>query len=213
MDIVWYGHYCFRLSQRGKATVVTDPFDAQTVGYKPLQTRADVVTISRETPAQGHVKGLRGVRRVLRAPGEYEIGGVFIWGMDVRKASSSEREMVYVFDYEQLTVAHLGGLRHLPSEETLEVLGPVHVALVPVGGPPHDGLTPAQAADLVAMLEPHIAIPMAYKTPHTPLDLRPLSAFLKALGETNPETQSQLRVSSAAQLPEGTRIVVLEPKV
>ena len=27
MEITWYGHSCFRLTERGMATVVTDPYD------------------------------------------------------------------------------------------------------------------------------------------------------------------------------------------
>jgi L-ascorbate metabolism protein UlaG (beta-lactamase superfamily) len=29
MEITWYGHSCFRLTERNYATVVTDPFDQQ----------------------------------------------------------------------------------------------------------------------------------------------------------------------------------------
>jgi L-ascorbate metabolism protein UlaG (beta-lactamase superfamily) len=32
MEIAWYGHSCFRLADRGKATVITDPFDER-VGF------------------------------------------------------------------------------------------------------------------------------------------------------------------------------------
>ena len=28
MEITWYGNSCFRITERGFATVVTDPFDA-----------------------------------------------------------------------------------------------------------------------------------------------------------------------------------------
>jgi len=44
MEITWYGHSCFRLAERGMATVVCDPFDADAVGYTPLKLKADIVT-------------------------------------------------------------------------------------------------------------------------------------------------------------------------
>lgn len=213
MEIQWLGHYCFRLSQRGKATVLTDPFDASVVGYKPIQTRADVVTVSRPGPEQGYVKGVRGVQKVLHAPGEYEIGGVFIWGIALRNPKTREPELLFVFDYEDVVVAHLGGLRHLPSESEVEGMGTIHVALVPVGGSPHNGLTPAQAAEIVSLLEPNIVVPMAYRTPHTRLRLESLEAFLKALGEKKPQKETELRIASTDKLPEEPRIVVLEPKI
>ena len=44
MEITWYGLSCFRLTERNLATVVTDPFDAQVVGYEPLKLKADIIT-------------------------------------------------------------------------------------------------------------------------------------------------------------------------
>jgi len=41
---------------------------------------------------------------------------------------------VYVFDFDSLTVAHLGDLDHVPPQSLIDQLGHVNVALVPVGG-------------------------------------------------------------------------------
>ncbi len=213
MEIQWFGHYCFRLSQRGRATVVTDPFDAQVVGYKPVRTRTDVVTVSRPGPEQGHVKGLRGVRRVLDAPGEYEIGGVFITGVQLQDPKAPKgRAVTFAFDYDGIVVAHLGGLRRVPAQKELEELGPVHVALVPVGGP-QDGLTPNQALEVISLLEPALVIPMAYRTEHTRLSLLPLERFLKAFGESTPRRESTLKIPSPSSLPQEPQLVLLEPQV
>ena len=78
MEITWYGHSCFRLTQRGMASIVTDPFDHQTVGYKALKLKADVVTVSHEAPGHNFLAGVKGAQRVITGPGEYEIGDVFI---------------------------------------------------------------------------------------------------------------------------------------
>ncbi len=212
MEIVWYGHYCFRLSQRGLATVVADPFDARVVGYKPIKTRADVVTVSAPGPEQGHVKGIRGVKKVLDAPGEYEIGGVFIIGLAIPSPKAQAgRGLAFIYEYEGLTVAHLGGLRKVPTQRELEVLGPVDVALVPVGGE-KNGLTPAKAVEVLSLLEPSIIVPMAYKTPHTPLKLTPLERFLKLVGETSPRRAETLKVTRSS-LPSEPQVVVLEPNI
>ncbi len=40
MEITWYGHACFRLTERGLATVVTDPFDSKEIGYEPLKLKS-----------------------------------------------------------------------------------------------------------------------------------------------------------------------------
>jgi hypothetical protein len=66
------------------ATVVTDPYDHREVGLEPLKLKADIVTVSKDEDA-----GTISLSKVLKVrfihgflgPGEYEIGGVFITGV------------------------------------------------------------------------------------------------------------------------------------
>ena len=211
MEIVWYGHYCFRLSQRGLATVLADPFDSQIVGYKPIKTRADVVTVSAPGPEHGHVKGLRGVKKVLNAPGEYEIGGVFIIGLPLKSGKGEGHRLIFVYEYDGVTVAHLGGLDKVPSHKDIESIGPVDVVLIPVGGP-RDGLNPSQAVDVISLIEPALIVPMAYKTPDIRLDLYPIERFLKLMGETSPQRMPSLKVTRSS-LPAEPKLVLLEPNL
>ena len=81
MEITWYGHSCFRITDRGQATVVCDPYDSEHVGYQPLKLKADIVTVSHESPSHSYLKGVKGEPYVITGPGEYEIGGVFITGL------------------------------------------------------------------------------------------------------------------------------------
>lgn len=210
MEITWYGHSCFRLTQRGLASVVTDPYDHTVVGYRPLKLKADVVTISHDAPGHNYLKAVRNVRYVVRGPGEYEIGGVFITGVRTNGKRHKEGEplnTLYVFDFEGITVAHLGDLRRVPTQAEVEALGPVHVLLLPVGG--GGGLTPAKAAEVVNLLEPNIVIPMHYKTPDSSLELAPLSRFLKEMGMAQKEPLPSLKVTSPSSLPDETQVVVL----
>ena len=39
-----------------------------------------------------------------------------------------------MFDYDGITVAHLGDLKEVPAQSEIELLGTINVALVPVGG-------------------------------------------------------------------------------
>lgn len=212
MEITWYGHSCFRLTERGLATVVTDPFDHSVVGYEPLKLKADIVTISHDAPGHNFAAAVKGAQHVLRGPGEYEIGGVFITAVQTdapasKKKEAPPRNTLYVFDYEGLTVAHLGDLRVVPSQAEIEALGTVHIALVPVGG--GGGLNAAKAAEVVSLLEPSIVIPMHYATPACKLPLESLNKFMKEMGLGAPEKQPLLKIS-ASGLPEETRVVVLD---
>jgi hypothetical protein len=53
MEIVWYGLNCFRLTERGMATVVTDPYGPE-VGLTLPRPKADIVTVSRDIPECNH---------------------------------------------------------------------------------------------------------------------------------------------------------------
>jgi L-ascorbate metabolism protein UlaG (beta-lactamase superfamily) len=193
--------------ERGLATVVTDPFDAS-VGLSPPKLRADVITVSHDAPGHNHLSAVKGERRVIQGAGEYEIGGVFITGiaMDVPQAGNGRPNTLYVFDFEGLTVAHLGDLAFVPSQPQIEDLGTVDVALVPVGG--GGALTPSQAAEVISLIEPKIVVPMHYQTGKETLKLGPASRFLSEMGIGQLEPIDSLKVSKAG-LSDETQVVLL----
>ena len=84
MEITWYGHSCFRLTERLMATVVTDPFDSDAIGYQPLKLKADIVTISHDAPGHNFSSAVKGMQHEIKGAGEYEIGGVFITGVQTK---------------------------------------------------------------------------------------------------------------------------------
>lgn len=210
MEITWYGHSCFRLTERGLSTVVTDPFDHRAVGYEALKLKGDIVTVSHDAPGHNFVNGVKGRSYTITGPGEYEIGGVFITGVQTnghsKRAEDEPRNTLYVFDFDGVTVAHLGNLQRVPSQTEIEALGNLNVALVPVGG--GMGLTASKAVEIVSLLEPGIVIPMHYGTGASILDLAPVSKFLKEMGVAEAETQPSLKITRSS-VPEETRVVIL----
>lgn len=209
MDITWYGHSCFRLTERGYATVVTDPFDGS-LGYEVPKLKADIVTISHAAPGHSYLAGVKGYKHVVDGPGEYEIGGVFIIGVATydQAAANPRRNVVYVLDYNNLTVAHLGDLDHVPNQSMIDALGAIDIALVPVGG--GSGLSSSQAAEVLSLLEPSIVVPMHYRTDVlSGLELDPVDRFLKEMGVNAVQQEAMLRASAGA-LPEQTQVVVLD---
>jgi L-ascorbate metabolism protein UlaG (beta-lactamase superfamily) len=212
MEITWYGLSCFRLTERGLATVVTDPYDHTVVGFSPLKLRGDIVTISHDVPGHNFESAVRPKQRVIDGPGEYEIGGVFITSVQTngkKRAKNELRNILNVFDYNGITVAHLGDLGRVPSQAQVERLGNVDVALVPVGG--GRGLNAAKAAEVVSLIEPGIVIPMHYSMPECKLKLNPLDKFTKEMGLSQVEPQPSIKVIRSS-IPTETRVVVLEPK-
>jgi len=212
MEITWYGQSCFRLTERRMATVVTDPYDHKVVGYQPLNLRGDIVSISHEAPGHDNISAVKSNPRVIRGPGEFEIGGVFITAVQTngRKRDKAERRNILcVFDYSGVTVAHLGDIRRVPSQSQVEALGTVKIALVPVGA--GNGLNAAKAAEVVSLLEPGIVIPMHYSTPHSKLGLETLDKFIKEMGLSNIEPVPSLKITKSA-IPTETKVVVLDYK-
>ena len=212
MEITWYGYSCFRLAERGMATVVTDPYDHREVGLEPLKLKADIVTVSQEDPAHNFVSAVKGDAFRIPGPGEYEIGGVFITGVQTNAAGKRDdpdpMNTLFVIDYNGLTIAHLGNLKRVPNQTEVEALGPVHIALVPVGG--GSSLNAAKAAEVISLLEPNLVIPMQYDIPGMTLKLDPISKFLKEMGLVEVASVPSLKVTSANTLSEETRVTVLD---
>jgi len=216
MEITWYGHSCFRLTERNYATVVTDPFDNKTVGYSPLKLKCDIVTVSHNAPGHNHLDAVKGTSHVIDGAGEFEIGGVFITGVasdgkgeagKKKGKDSSNRNTIYVFDYDGITVAHLGDLSSVPPQSEIESLGTINVALIPVGG--GGGLNAAKAAEVISIIEPNIVIPMHYSTTATKVSLDSLNKFIKEMGLSKPEKFPSLKVTRSG-LPSETRVTVLD---
>ncbi|MEW6402373.1 MAG: MBL fold metallo-hydrolase [Chloroflexota bacterium] len=214
MEITWYGHSCFRLTERNFATVVTDPFDHKSIGYDALRLKADIVTVSHDAAGHNNTDSVKGTSHVIDGPGEFEIGGVFITGVQTesgssgkKKAANGNRNTLYVFDYDGITVAHLGDLQQVPSQAEIEALGTVNVALVPVGG--GGGLNAAKAAEVISLLEPNLVVPMHYATPDSRLSLESLNKFIKEMGLSKPQAQPSLKVTRSG-LPDETHVIVLD---
>ena len=207
MEINWHGHSCFRVTERGMPSIVADPYDHESVGYKQLKLKADIVTVSHDAPGHNFVKGVKGYAWDIRGPGEYEIGGVFITGVATNEGKQGQN-LVYVFDYDGVTVGHLGDMQQVPSRTQLEAFGTVDVLLIPVGG--GKALSAGKAAEVIALIEPGLVVPMHYKTTGSTLKLNSLRQFLQEMGlSANEKTQPSLKVSRAA-IPDETQVVVLE---
>lgn len=211
MDITWYGHSCFRITERGKIAVVTDPY-SESIGLPAPRLKGEVVTVSHNQPGHNNIEGVKGYTYVVSGPGKYEVGGVFISGIGLHfvEEDTIRENVAYLIDFDGLSVLHLGDLAHVPSQSTIEALGEVHVALVPVGG--GNGLRAGQAAEVVALIEPAYIVPMHYALPGLTMDLEPVDKFLKTMGVSKVLEDDVLKLS-AGNLPEQPQVVLLRPQV
>lgn len=210
MDITWYGHSCFRLAERGSISLVTDPYSPE-IGLPPLKLKGDVVTISHERPGHSYVDAVKPANSVLRGPGEYEVGGVFITGLAMHAVDEdrSHRNVGYLIQYGSLSVLHLGDLAHVPDQSLIEALGEVNVLLIPVGG--GSSLRASTAAEVIALIEPNYIVPMHYMLPELTVLLDPVDKFLKEMGVSRVQEEDILKVT-VGSLPEQPQVVLLRPQ-
>ncbi len=213
LDLTWLGHACFRLRGR-EVTILTDPYDDTDWGYAPVATTANVVTISNDHPHHAGLAGIEGRPRVLRGPGEYEIGGALIWGVRTLQHRAdgvrSPRNTAFIIQLEELTVCHLGDLADAPlSPEELTRIKDADVLLVPVGG--NCTINATEAAAVVAQVEPKLIVPMHYATEETRghFQLDEIERFCKELGASDATPRARLSITPSS-LPSEPTVVLLE---
>ncbi len=196
---------------------MTDPFE-EYVGFSMPRLSADVVTVSHDHEDHNatHKVAASSRRRtpfVITKPGEYEVGGISVFGTsawhDASKGAERGPNTIYTVLIDGLRVCHLGDLGHELTQKQVEAIGPVDVLLVPVGGV--FTIDPVNAVKAIRALEPGIAIPMHYKTDRHDTkvfdDLKTVEDFLKEYG-VDPTPMTKLDIQ-AGKIPEETEIIVL----
>ena len=183
MKITWHGHSCFKIVTNN-TVIVTDPF-GKNIGLKPIRCEADIVTVSHEHYDHNNVSVLRGSPFIINEPGEYELKGVVIRGInsfrDKKQGEEKGLSTLFVIGAEGIRICHLGdlGQKELTGEQ-LESLGDVDILLIPVGGIyTVDG---EEAVKIINQIEPKIVIPMHYKIPNLTIKLQGVDNFLKEIG-------------------------------
>jgi L-ascorbate metabolism protein UlaG (beta-lactamase superfamily) len=216
MEITYIGHSAFKLKGKN-GTVLTDPF-ADSIGLTLPSVSADIVTVSHSHDDHNAIKKINGTARraepfIIEYPGEYEVGGISIFGVpsfhDDKQGAERGLNTIFTIIIDDIRVCHLGDLGHELTAGQLEQIGVVDVLLCPVGG--HFTIDPKQAVSVIHSVEPSYVIPMHYQTPkHTEsfAQVQPLEVFLKEYG-VQPVPQPKLVVEKL-KLPEETELVVLE---
>ncbi|OIO52536.1 MAG: hypothetical protein AUJ19_01040 [Parcubacteria group bacterium CG1_02_58_44] len=216
MIITWLGYSCFKIeiqNRDSKVSVVTDPFSAEGKVRLPRSLTAEIVTVSHDSPRHNAVSEVDGKPFVVSGPGEYEVKDVSVIGMptfyEELDGKRSGVNTVYCLTAENLHLVHLGDLKHLLDDADLKDLSDIDILFVPVGG--GDGLDAKRAAEVVVQIEPRVVIPMNYLSGKLGEGLQGVEPFLKAMGVSEPETVSKLKIVERDLPQEETRVIVIEP--
>ena len=213
MDIRFFGHACFQMTDKEGRRVIVDPCEPGAFGgaldYLPPQGHADVVLVSHEHADHSYVRGVQGRPVVLRESGEAV--GVSFHAVKVPHDRLGGRVrgtlMAFCFQMDGVRCCHLGDLGDILDPEQVGDIGTVDVLMVPVGGT--YTIDARTAWEVVEQLDPRIVIPMHYRTERTLLPLDPVNQFLHGHREVDRRPTDTLPLH-ASGLTGRRRVVVLE---
>jgi L-ascorbate metabolism protein UlaG (beta-lactamase superfamily) len=206
MELQYYGANCLRLSAK-KAQIVVDDNLAK-VGLKAVTKPADISLRTNKDFPQHSDTAFR-----AETPGEYEVAGVVIHGIAARAHMDEEGQhnaVIYTIDADDTKVAILGHIYPELSEEQLEQIGMVDIAVVPVGGNGYT-LDGVGALKVIKQIEPKVVIPTHYndRAVHYEVPQAELADAVKSLGMEVHETTAKYKVKPS-ELSDTSRLVVLE---
>jgi L-ascorbate metabolism protein UlaG (beta-lactamase superfamily) len=216
MTIQWYGQAFFRIESKDVVLAI-DPFSKKPEwGFNKVpRFRADIVLISHDHPDHNNVSGIDGSPFVINSPGEYEVKGIFIQGIQTFHDDVEGKERgtntVFLIEIENMRICHMGdiGMKKLP-EEVLEKLSNIDFLLVPVGGTyTIDGKV---AWDFVKEIEPKIVVPMHYKIEGLKLPISGVENFLKIAGK-KPEIVEKISLRKKDLPQDGPKIYLMKPHI
>ncbi len=205
MELQYFGANCLRIATK-KAQIVVDDNLSQ-IGLKSITKPADISlhTFAGQPTSKSQF--------LANTPGEYEISGVVIHGVAARAhmdPDDKQDAVIYTIAADDIKIAILGHIYPQLSEEQLEQIGHVDVAVVPVGNSGYtlDGLG---ALKLIKQIEPRIVIPTHYADKAIKYEVPQveLAESLKNLAMEPSETIDKYR-PKLIDLTDTTRLIVLE---
>jgi L-ascorbate metabolism protein UlaG (beta-lactamase superfamily) len=198
MQIKWLGHSSFLFTDSKGRRLLTDPFD-NSVGYPLFEGTCDVVTVSHQHFDHNYIEKVKDKAEIVTKVGFFNVCDIPITGIhsyhdDVEGAKRGENT-IFIIEMDGYRVCHLGDLGHMLTSEDIEKLGRVDVLLIPVGG--NFTIDGKQAAELAIKIEPHIIIPMHYKTPHLSFSLDGVETFLKHMKNGEKLSENTLKIEGS----------------
>jgi L-ascorbate metabolism protein UlaG (beta-lactamase superfamily) len=206
VEIQYYGANCVKLTTKKVSIVIDD--NLNNVGLKSITKPADIsLRTTTEFPPHKNAKFS------AELPGEYEIGGAIIHGIGARAHMDEEgksRAVIYTILADDIKVAVIGHIYPELSEDQLEQIGIIDVAIVPVGGNGYT-LDGVGALKVIKQLEPKLIIPTHYGDKQIKYEVpqQELSEALKGLAMEPHDTVAKLKVKPT-ELTDTSRLIILE---
>mgnify|MGYP000848869578 FL=1 len=205
MDIQFYGANCVTIATKQIRLVFDDNLVA--LGGKPVAREGDICVF---TAAHGTVEK---AKMTIDLPGEYEVSGVSVQGIQARSHIDEEtarNAVMYKVTAGDARILITGHIFPKLSEAKLEDIGLVDVMIVPVGGNGYT-LDATGALQVIKQIEPKVVIPTHYADADLSYEVpqQSLTEALKALGMEPKDTLKKFSFKPA-EMTDTTQLVVLE---
>ena len=207
MQISWLGLSSFEITTKnpeGEVVVVVNPYDNQTGLRFPRTIEGHLVLVSHQQPDANNISAVTGYPHLIDIPGEFEVRGVFAFGVSAPLKNGTDH-VIFRLEIEGMNVAHLGALDRPLTNDELKRLSTIDILMVPVGGA--GVLTPKEAVEVIAQIEPRVVIPMTYSLPSLKTDYAEVDAFCKEMGACRKEEMNKYKVTRK-DLPEEDMLIV-----
>ncbi|MEO5691184.1 MAG: MBL fold metallo-hydrolase [Candidatus Saccharimonadales bacterium] len=205
MDISYKGGNCIEIAVKKETVIIDGGLSA--LGLKDVIGKDAVYLATQKGFNPAKAEGM-----IVEGPGEYEIRGVSVKGIaSVRmvELNDDKKATIYRLVIDGVSFAIVGHVRVPLTEDELEKIGVVDVAIVPVGG---NGYTSDghQATSVIKQLEPKVVIPTHYEDKAISYEVpqQPLADFLKEMGAEH-ETVLSYKVKNGI-LPATLTVVEIE---
>src|SRR5690348_3897600 len=132
MKITFAGQACFAISasasKDNQVNIVIDTFGD--IGLKEPKLEADILLLTHGHPDHNNIKAIKGNPFLVSGPGEYEVKGVFVQGIDSFHDDAQGKERgkntIYTIETEDIKLCHLGDLGQKQlTDEQVEKIGAV----------------------------------------------------------------------------------------
>ena len=202
MNISWHGLSCFEIEAKtpsGGVTMVIDPYENTTGLRFPRTLEGQIVAVTHNEEDANNIAAVTGEPFVIKIPGEYEVKGVFVYGI------AAGDQVIYRIEAEGMSIAHLGALKRELTDAELQELKDIDILMIPVGG--GRVMSPSVASEVIGSIEPRVVIPMTHGIPNVKEKLATVDEFCKAFGVCRRETSNKYKVSRK-DLPEDDMLIM-----
>lgn len=165
MKIQWFGHSSFLITSNLGKRILTDPFNID-IGYTPYKEFSNIITVSHNHFDHCNLDNISSDTKVINTTGVHILDFCKITGFssfhDDCNGIKRGSNIIYIYELDGFRLCHLGDLGHELSREFLELIKPIDILFIPIGG--YYTINGMMASKIVKSINANYIFPMHYKT-------------------------------------------------